>query len=332
MSIELGDLRVRRLLRNMTISLIIVLGVVTIYSLITSTGLPTISMYSLISSILLYLVGWLISAIRLQLIVKTYDPMTKCSLNTCLSARFIGDLLAKITPSSIGGEPARAHVIHVNSSISFLESYAITLFEVYHDVVLTCIIGIVSSILYLPLSIPVLLVSVLTLFLWIIVFNIILPGNRSVAIKGLEESRNFPFILLHKVAKMVIEFKNHYTLVFSRINLKRKIVIWLLTIITHFTWASSLIPLLLSESSGQEYAVILEKSIAGFFLMQAISILPTPGGSIAAEYGLSLALKPSIVVAYRLIHYTIPVLIGLLLVVKAMKKTTAPRNNPLQGN
>jgi hypothetical protein len=52
--------------------------------------------------------------------------------------------------------------------------------------------------------------------------------------------------------------------------------------------------------------------------MMSMGSLPTPGGSISSEYGLSIILPPSTVVSYRTLFYYSTILLGLFVAAREL--------------
>lgn len=304
--------------KKIATTILIVLSILYIYTVITGVRYVYAPISSIAQAIAIIYVGWVLSAIRLKYLIKNVYPSRKCSLMTCLNARFLGDLLAKITPSSIGGEPARAYYLSIFTNTGFIENYALTIYEVYYDVVFTCVMGALISIFYLPLSIPVMTVSIAAGSLWILFFNsmnILSKIKLPSSIHKYISSRTW----IKTVMDKFIEFKKYYLFIASRLKIRDKITLWFLTAIVNIAWAVSAVPLLQSSLFGGA-RVIAIYSISAYFMMQAISILPTPGGSGVAEYGLSITLPPEIVVLYRIVYYFSPMIIGIGVLFNILRK------------
>ncbi|MEM4718144.1 MAG: flippase-like domain-containing protein [Desulfurococcaceae archaeon] len=305
------------LFKKIVITVLIVLSIIYVYTVIMNVKYTYLPCIQIVEATALIYVGWIISAIRLRYIIKTVYPSRKCSLMKCLSARFLGDLIAKITPSSIGGEPARAYYLSMFTNSDFIENYAITMYEVYYDVVITCIIGALISTFYLPLSIPVMIVSIIVAFLWVLFF-------RSMNILSKLKPPGFihrkllsqPWIKI--TVDKFVEFRKYYLLTSSKLKFRDKIILWFFTFLVNTTWAISAIPLLQSFIKGDVMTITIH-SISAYFMMQAISILPTPGGSGVAEYGLSITLPPEVVVLYRVVYYFSSVIIGLGVLISVLR-------------
>lgn len=293
--------------RRIVLSITLVVGVLYIYVIITGATVSIFDPWAILYSIVLIYLGWVISALRLYYILRAVYHVDKRVLFSCLNARFLGDVFAKITPSSLGGEPARAYYISISTSTSFMENYALTIYEVYHDVVFTCTLGTIISVFFLPLSIPVLATSIVTLLLWITLFNNI----RSAFIDNIVnfiQSKLGRFKAIDRIIEQFNEFRKCYINVSSKTRIIDKVTIWLLTLAINIVWALSITPLITKAST---LTWVLYRSIAAYSMMQAISILPTPGGSGVAEYGLTIVLEPDVVVTYRLIYYFTPMVYGL---------------------
>ncbi|MEM2024710.1 MAG: flippase-like domain-containing protein [Desulfurococcaceae archaeon] len=301
---------------------LIVVAVLLLYSSLMNTGLPSFSAHSLAASLAIFMAGWLVSAIRLKMLVRACDPASSCSFRTFVEARFLGELLARITPSSIGGEPARAYHISRNTKLGYLEAYMLTLYEVYFDVVLTCLVGAIVSVPYLPPSLPVLLVSILTAFAWVLAFNLIDKIKVRREISGhTRMGRLLRNERLNRLVGYIKTSRTYYAEIRSKVKASRVILAWLLTALVHVLWGFSVVPLIVDKHGGSVSPLTaLKEGVSAYFLMQAISIIPTPGGSGVAEYGLTLVLAPDIVVAYRGIYYFIPLAIGLAVSLRYLRE------------
>ncbi|MEM0470614.1 MAG: lysylphosphatidylglycerol synthase domain-containing protein [Desulfurococcaceae archaeon] len=319
----MNEVGLRGLARRLAATTIIFVTVLLAYSTLMNVRALNVTVCGVLLSAALLLAGWFVSAIRLKLLFRAFKPGLRCSLGVCVKARFAGDVLAKMTPSSIGGEPARAYYISTRTGLSFLEAYALAIYEVYFDVILTCAMGAAVSLNYMPLGLPVLITSVSAGALWIVVFSSLdkITGFLCRRIFGSKRVKgSLVGKYLDKLVYPLTRFKGHYTEVSSRVTTKLKALTWALTFLVHTLWSVSLIPLIpCSEVAHSGVMGLLWRSVSAYYLMQSISILPTPGGSGVAEYGLSLALPADTVVAYRVLYFFVPVLIGLLVLLKRPK-------------
>jgi len=308
-----------KLIKRLVISTTIVAVVLVVYSKLMCVRELSLDVRSAALSTAILLTGWLISAIRLKYLFRVAKRDLSCSIKTCIGARFAGDVLAKITPSSIGGEPARAYYISMDTGLPFLEVYALTIYEVYFDVMFTCISGALFSLWSLPLSLPALITSLVVGATWAAVFNNIgriyaFIGEKAMGNRLLERSLNRlrASKYFSRFLNKLLDFKDHYVKISSKVRSRQKFALWALTIVIHFTWSLSIIPLVLARHDhGLNMPAIIWVAVAAYCLMQSMSILPTPGGSGVAEYGLSIALPPDVVVAYRSLYFFVPILVGL---------------------
>jgi len=305
--------------RRLIIATALVLGVIQAYIVLTGADLSRIELKDLVYSALLVFAGWVISALRLTYIVKANYRSANLSFKTCLKARFLGDLLAKITPSAIGGEPVRALLISIETGLSTGSSYALAIYEVSYDVIYTCILGLFFSVWYLPYSIPVLLVSGFVVVSWPVFFrNIgrVVPKLKAnyVAVKLGK------FAWFEKLFKHIEDFGKTYSEVSSTMDLGSKLFTWILTILIHCLWAQAIAPFLYFQWRAVNPVLGLWTAFSAYSLMQAISMLPTPGGAGVAEYGLSLVLPPEVVVVYRIIYYFVPIASALFILAGELLK------------
>ncbi|MGC8953966.1 MAG: flippase-like domain-containing protein, partial [Desulfurococcus sp.] len=178
------DMQVERKLGGgLIITLIVVTLVILAYSVITSSLSSLLELYSMDTpvSLLVITLGWIISALRLKLLFESSMKGITLPLIDSLAIRLIGGLTANITPSSIGGEPGRAYYLSRRTGVDTVKSYALVIYEVYYDVLAVNIIGAFLSVKYLPLSTPVLLVSLFMSFSWL-----------SISLKIVRAGRNMP--------------------------------------------------------------------------------------------------------------------------------------------
>lgn len=293
--------RDKSLVRNLLFTLSVVTSVVIIYTLMTSS----FAAYKLIFSVrgllafLLIQVGWLISAIRLKAIVASTGK--DLPFWDAVKARYLGGLLANITPTSLGGEPARALYIKSACGIDFATSYSLALYEVYYDVIITSLGGLFFSIYYLPHSFLITIISSFTFVSW---FGLAQLARRFPILARLE--RGASRFLGSRILGFLRSVEKGFTNAWNQEDLGDKLMIAFLSLLIHVTWATSmsLIAWDFSPSSMFSYT-------ASYFMMQVASMIPTPGGSGAAEYGLSLAVRPEIAIGYRVVYYYSAILMGL---------------------
>lgn len=292
-----------------TITLVIVTAIILLYSLATSSLSAFMELLSIDTPIAasILTLGWLISAVRLRILLQSYTRGDPIPLVDALKIRLIGGLLANITPSALGGEPARAYYISRRIGAGFVESFAIAVYEVYYDVIAVNAIALAFSIQYLPVSLPILLVALFMVTTWLSA-SLKISRTRSKTLGALPQwipgFLRKPIEALHK---HYIEFATSYSSVSSRIPTRVKVVLWVLTIVYNVIWGLAALAFLHSLESN---AVI--GAVKAYFLMQSFSSLPTPGGSGAAEYGLSIVLNPLVVVKYRVTYYYYTIILGLI--------------------
>jgi len=292
-----------------TITLVIVTAIILLYSLATSSlnaFMELLSIDTLIAASILTL-GWLISAVRLRILIQSYTRGDPIPLLDSLKIRLIGGLLANITPSALGGEPARAYYISRRIGASFVESFAIAIYEVYYDVIAVNAIALAFSMQYLPVSLPILLVALFMVTTWLSA-SLKISRTRSRPLEALPQW--IPGFLRKPVEalyKRYIEFATSYSSVSSMLPTRVKTVLWVLTIAYHTIWGLAALAFLHSL----EFNTVIG-AVKAYFLMQSFSSLPTPGGSGAAEYGLSIVLNPLVVVKYRVTYYYYTIILGLV--------------------
>jgi uncharacterized protein (TIRG00374 family) len=314
-----GAISVRVNWKRLVVAIVLVVGVIQVYIVVTGADLSRIGLPELAYSAVLVFAGWVVSVFRLMYIVESNYNDVNCSFKTYLKARFLGDLLAKITPSAIGGEPARALLISSESGLSIGTAYALAIYEVSYDVIYTCLLGLFFSMWYLPYSIPVILVSGFVVVSWPVFF-------RSVSRVASKFRANYvavklaKFTWFEKLFKHIEDFGKTYSEISSTMDLGSKLFTWILTVLIHCFWALAIAPFLYFQGRAMNPVLGLWTVFSAYSIMQAISMLPTPGGVGVAEYGLSLVLPPEVVVAYRIIYYFVPIASALFILAGELLK------------
>jgi len=293
--------------KKIVATLLIATLVVLVYSILTSgyDGFKNLVSWRGVASFTVLLAGWLISAVRLKyLINKVYGY--RLGLKASVKARLLGGLVANVTPSAIGGEPARAAYLKKIMGKDVEELYALTLYEVYYDVIMVNTMALFPAFLYLPVSIPVILVASFMLVSWLSMGYLIKRNsNNSNDSSLLRISIRFPGYY-----ERFVKFSNGYKEISSKIGLSGMFVLALLTLAYNTTWG-------LAGYFLTEEPRILEAVVAYYFMM-SMGALPTPGGSISSEYGLSIILPPSTVVSYRTLFYYSTILLGLFVAAREL--------------
>ncbi len=268
----------------------------TLYMGVDPREVLSISPRNLAAATAMYTFAWLVSAYRLRLIDHVYSGRVH-GLRHYFNARLLGGLAAYITPSAIGGEPARAYYLARLHGGKTAEYFAVALYEVYFDVLFTAAAALVLSIPLLPLSLPVLLVSLGTMAAWIPLPHVIRRGSGR--LYDLFVKR-----LPREVKEQFTFFVEGYMRLYRGCGRLCVALLTLLTLIYHLLNALTI--LLLCWPMATVY-----EAFAGYIYALSLGALPTPGGAGAAEYGLTLVFDPRTVVQVRgfMIAYT--VLVGL---------------------
>ncbi|MET1159699.1 MAG: flippase-like domain-containing protein, partial [Thermoprotei archaeon] len=299
--------------KTAVLTIVIVTLTLVLYSLLFNQDwqiLLVVNPVIIILAVLVYLLSWVISAIRLAYLYRVFDKKHELSFKEFLYARILGGLAAYLTPSAIGGEPIRALYLSLRTNSEFVRCFALTLYEVYYDVMIVSLIAIVLSLFKLPLALPVTLVGLGNIASWILIYNvlnnIITPENAPSLAKK----------LLSLIEKYVMRFKSlnkgykelglYFSSIVSSMKFRDIIVMISLTLLIHIVASATIFTLITGTltTASPEYIVgsFLIALIAYFYSL-TIGALPTPGGAIAVEYGLSIVLKPQVVVLSRVIMY-----------------------------
>jgi len=307
------------------LTLVIVTLVILVYSIVTVSYHVILQANPLAIAIALsaYFLSWLVSAIRLMVLHRILDGSNSLlSIRDYFYARLLGGLVAYLTPSAIGGEPVRAYYISVKAGQRFSRYFALALYEVFYDVIVVGVIALVLAIYIFPLSLPVVLVSASNIVFWIVLYyllnSIISPERANPFVKRL-----LLFVRSNIVNKMS-RLSNGYTGLgeaFSEISRKvrtrYKILLVLLTLLIHLIAAQVIFLLeLLHEGSKSIWGLQLSAVLAYFYSL-SMGALPTPGGTGAIEYGLSIVLDPTTVVLSRIVMYYSVIVAGLIALVKS---------------
>ncbi len=310
-------------------SMILVISLVTVviigYSIITGSYrfLEEVSFIKLVLSLIIFMFAWLISAYRLKYIHRILDP-DRC-LNTRIKdyfyARLLGGLMAYITPSAIGGEPARAYYLAKKCMGRFSRYFALSIYEVYYDIMIVNIFALSLSFYSLPYSLFVILVSIGSIAFWIIMYhlikNIVEPEKTNVVLRWIIKWMNK---LVHKRLEMIkdsyYDFASSFNTLINNSYIINKFVIVVLTIVYHLCNSLAIFVLAIKSVTINSVINAVLASISAYFYSLALGALPTPGGAGVMEYGLSLALAPEIVIVSRTLMYYSTVIIGLLILYK----------------
>ncbi len=302
--------------RGMIFTLLLVTGVMLLYSLCMNLSiyevLSSINPLSIVIALIVYFLGWFISAIRLMIIHVRLDGLDKrLSVKDYFYARLLGGFLAYITPSAIGGEPARAYYISKKTKGPFSKYFALAIYEVLYDIMLVNVVALAFSIVKLPYSIPVIIVSLGSMGFWLIMYYIMcnmlapetarFPLNKIIGyVRRLGEAR---FSEAYK------DYGSSFRNIVDRMDMSSKLIVIVLSLIYQFMNALVIYILL------QDHSIVsLINAIMAYFFALSLGALPTPGGAISIEYGLSLALPPGVVVVARGLMFYSVIIAGIIVI------------------
>lgn len=307
--------------RTVFLTIAIVNLVIITYSILTKSysALFRINTLILVLAVLTELSAWFVSAIRLRILHRILDSSGKTlSIKHYFYARMLGGLLAYLTPSAIGGEPARAYYLHLKIGEGFPRYLALSIYEVFYDIIIVNVLAIIFSINKIPYTIPVILVSSLSLITWIIVYSIfknILPTNNtsiliSKFVKFIETRLMKRFT---SISKSYLDFGTSFREIASRVEFRDRVIVIYLTITMYLLSSLTITLIALSIDYEKGFVKQFIESFQAFLFALSLGALPTPGGSVAVEYGLSIVLMPSVVVVSRTLSYYIVIITGLLI-------------------
>jgi len=309
--------------KTVALSLAIATLVVLVYSMLTSSYVALFSLnpYVFATALTMYVASWIVSAYRLKILHMIMDGGDKQLrfIDYCY-ARFIGGLMACLTPSSIGGEPGRAYYIYLKMGENFSRYMALSIYETLLDIFFINIVCIGFSIIYLPLTIPVILFSTANLILGILTYylfnNIVTPEKANPIL------RKILLFIENNIVGRVSTLSNGYKgfgSAFRELSTKTKFMhkalLMIITFIMHLLTIATICVIYLSTISSNPLQALLQ-SLSGYFFSQSMGSLPTPGGSGGVEYGLSITLNPRIVVVARTMMYYAVIIIGFIVLIK----------------
>ncbi len=301
---EIHDILSPSLLRKLLLVVVVVATVLALYMLITNADIHVIlsanPIYISLSVMLFVLVN-VVDSFRLMILVKSIGY--KMRFVDALRARLMGNIVALATPSSIGGEPARALILSFYG-ISLMKSIITTLFEDYWDIVLVNIPALILALHKLPLS----FIAVLTSTYNVVAWNILFLAPRVKKLRKLLEN-------IHKASKGFI--KNMLATILSAVTSINSVVsavkphriivpVLSLTLTKYFILTLAFYYASLSISKE----ITLYKAFEALLFYNAMGVVPTPGASGGLEYGLSLVLSPEEVVIIRLLAFGTMVVLG----------------------
>ncbi len=300
--------------RSMILASICIILAILVYSIIFNVDLfitiVSLNPIYLSLSIFFALVSFILESLRLKFMTEMLN--TKLNILAAIKARALGALVAYITPSSMGGEPARAFIISIHSDVGFWQALGITLVEAYADAITVCTVALILSISYLPYSIVVILMCIYTIA---IVNGLLFLVLKTKTFSGfIEKLKDRYFKSIEKRFKINMNFVNIINGMRGLFNRKFSIII-ALTFIRHLIAILAIYYASLAVTN-----VNLIRCIEAYFFSSALGIVPTPGAVGALEYGLSITLLPKQVVVIRLINYVLIMALGIMSIVLVLRQ------------
>ncbi|OYT40552.1 MAG: hypothetical protein B6U89_01725 [Desulfurococcales archaeon ex4484_58] len=309
--------------RLVILTILFVTAIVVLYSLF--TGAYEVLFYVkplyLLVALLIYFFSWFVSAVRLMYLHSLVNNKDKLlSIKEYFNARILGGLMAYLTPSAIGGEPARAYYLSLKSNEPFSKFFALTIYEVFYDIIIINVLAIGFSIYKYPLTIPVIIVGLTNLCSWIIIYyilnNIIKPDKANPIIgKILEFIEKTIISRIKKISEGYFNFGLAFNTISRKTCITEKIVIISLTFLIHLINVLAISVIGLSVKQSCECELFLA-AFTSYFYSSTLGSLPIPGGAGVVEYGLSISLAPSIVLISRTLMYYSVVILGFIILLK----------------
>jgi len=267
----------------------------------------------LAAALAVYMASWLITGVRLKMLHKVLEEKA-LKLRDYFYARLLGGFMAYLTPSAIGGEPARAYYIYCKAGGSYLAYLALTIHEVFYEIVVVGLIAIMLAVAKLPQALPVILVAFANTAVWVAVYSLLV--DYPILRRGYERfSKIFSISVKASgiagiAGKSYALFKHYFKLIHEKSGFSVRAVAVLLTILSNIAASTSMLILNTAYTSKPPLEQLLECIVAYHYSL-AMGALPTPGGAGAVEYGLALVLEPRVVVLYRTLSYYSVLLCGL---------------------
>lgn len=292
---------------------IIILVVVVIIVLAVYTAVMDVDLEKLLSanpifislSVLTIILVNIVDALRLSVLVRSVGYHMK--FVDALRARLMGNIVALATPSSIGGEPARALILSTYG-INMVRAIVVTLFEDYWDIVLINVPALILALTRLPISIIVVLTATYNIVAWNVLF--LTPRVKRIQVlvgKLYDCSKGF----IRNVFAMIIVAAKSINIVVDSARRSRMLLSILVFSIAKYV----LLTLAFYLAALSVESIELVKAFEGLLFYNAMGVIPTPGASGGLEYGLSLVLEPTQVVIIRVIVFTTTLILGLPLLV-----------------
>ena len=253
---------------------------------------------SILLSMVLLLVSETVKAYRLYYISNILgEPV---SFSSTLITRFVGNTAGLLTPGNLGAEPVRVLTLASLNGVKIEKLAAAGVLESFYDIVVAVAISLAASMVLLPASLPVLIVSVVIMALWIAGLTglVYREGFWKKVAKGISER------LPEKYRGQVLSRYKDFTLaVTTGLNPRANVVCFSLTIASFFLIALSFIPLAGIIENGGGAGVFYEvvDFVSGYSMSFVMSFLPTPGGSGFFEYGLGVAMEKELALAWRMV-------------------------------
>ncbi len=252
-----------------------------------------------------------IRAVRLHVILDCIG--LKVSFKSVLVSRFVGNTAGLLSPGNIAAEPARVLTLASIEGLPFEGFMAGGLLESLYDFIALSSIAIMSSLVFLPYSIPVIIVSVVVMSLW------------AAGLTGFIYKESIWSKIVDKFTKRLSSsmrdsifrrYKLFTRFIKENTDLKLHAICIALTIAALLVIALSFTPLAYNSTIVTPLRILdstlkfLEAYSMGFIM----STLPTPGGSGFFEYGLNIILTPHTVALWRMTFIIFSILPTLTLV------------------
>jgi uncharacterized protein (TIRG00374 family) len=259
--------------------------------------------YNFLLAILLIYLGEVVRALRLQLIMKSFNKTL--SFRYSLLARLLGRFAATVTPGGSGGSPARASIIGTYSGTEIGEALGVSLIETFADTLWPATFVLFVSIIGVR-SIIMLIVSIAIAGLWIAGTLVVSSFKLMVKIyKRLKLTKS----LLCRIERQ----RTLFVEALKRVkNLRLLALITFLTIIAHLLEAYGIL-VLGNVWDPMTDSMLFIRVLAAVESSYLLISIPTPGGSGGIEYGLYLYLGSSLAIKWRTTQLIASLLPGVLL-------------------
>ncbi|MEX2689185.1 MAG: YbhN family protein [Candidatus Njordarchaeum guaymaensis] len=255
--------------------------------------------YYLFLALLLQIMVLMVSGIRFYIIAGALDLHTD---QDAILARISGQFISLISPSLAGGQIIRAYYISIKGG-NWSLGIGTTIAEIFLDILMA---NIPAILILLPhilnfefIFLPIFLMSIWTISVHLLIIILSLfPSTRQ------KFSRIFDKLHLPVSEKNLHDFSSVFRTIISR---KKILLIISILTVSMFILQSSVI--YVTSCALDLRPTFIDAIIFNVFAL-IMGGIPTPGGIIGVEYGLSLIADPTVIVLWRFVSYYFTLLVS----------------------